>query len=59
MGQSAQAERSWQHPWLRIERMLRLLIGRQMSHEPSDERDKTLAAVIERRQEIEREGWFN
>jgi hypothetical protein len=30
-----------------------------MSHGPSDERDAALAAVIEKRQRIERAGWFN
>jgi len=46
------------HPWLCIERLTRLAIAARM-REPRDDADYALAAVLVRRREVERAGWFN
>jgi len=54
-----QGNGGWEHPWLRIERVLRSVIGDRMSQGPNGQRDLALAVVIQQRKQIEREGWFN
>jgi hypothetical protein len=53
-----QAARLW-HPWLRIDRLTRVLIAERLIHGPSDTIDHRLAGIIAERQRIERAGWFN
>lgn len=59
MAEELRADRAWQHPWLRIERALRIVIGARLTHSPSDARDRALLAVIVARRKLERAGWFN
>lgn len=49
----------WRHPWLTIERLTRLVIGYRLEQGPSELLDALLLAVMHRRQETERAGWFN
>jgi hypothetical protein len=50
-------ERLW-HPWLHIERLTRIAVAARLRL-LNDESDRALAAVLVRRHEIERAGWFN
>lgn len=59
MAEELEADRAWQHPWLRIERALRVIIGMRLSHGPSDARDRALLAMIVARRKVEGAGWFN
>jgi hypothetical protein len=54
----AEHARLW-HPWLRIERLVRLAVGARMREEPNDAADRALRAVLVQRRAIERAGWFN
>ena len=49
--------RLW-HPWLRIERLTRVVVAARLRMR-NDDADHALAAVLVRRHEIERAGWFN
>ena len=57
-GAMTDAHRRLWHPWLRIERLTRLVVAARRG-EPGDEADHTLAAVLGQRQRVERAGWFN
>jgi hypothetical protein len=45
------------HPWLHVERLTRLVLGRRLTGILQDDRE--LVAVMVRRREVERAGWFN
>lgn len=47
------------HPWLRIERLTRLAVAARMREQGDDEADHALVAILVRRREVERAGWFN
>jgi hypothetical protein len=50
--------RLW-HPWLRIERLVRLAVGARMRNGGDDKADHALMAILVRRREVERAGRFN
>jgi hypothetical protein len=54
-----EADRRWQHSWLRIDRELRPLIAERLEHGATDELDRKLAALIEEQRRVERADWFS
>ena len=49
----------WQHPWLRIERLIRALLADRLTRGPSASLDEALMTRIKEREEIQRAGWMN
>jgi len=49
----------WQHPWLRVERLIRSILADRLTRGPSESLDQVLMARIKERELIQRVGWFN
>ena len=49
----------WQHPWLRVERLIRSILADRLTRGPSESLDQVLMARIKERERIQRMGWFN
>ncbi len=53
------ADRSSQHPWLRVERLIRAVVVHRWSPEEWMTVKLGLRRALELRQQIRRAGWFN
>ena len=56
---SREAERRWQHPWLRIQLLLRAMLGTRWDAVAWPTIRAELRRVLRVRGEIQRMGWFN
>ncbi len=50
---------AWQHPWLRIERVIRTILGTRWEREASPLMKATLVKALREREKIRRAGWFS
>jgi hypothetical protein len=50
---------NWQHPWLRIELAIRVVLADRLTRGASPKVDELLLARVNDRERIERAGWFN
>ena len=53
------SDRAWQHPWLRIQRLIRSILADRLTRGPSPTVDQTLMVRVREREQIECAGWFN
>jgi len=51
--------RAWQHPWLRIERLIRSILGTPWDNKTWPTAKATLKQALEERKKIRRAGWMN
>jgi len=50
---------TWQHPWLRIERLIRSILGHRWDSTTWPTAKATLKRAMGERNQIRRAGWFN
>jgi len=53
------ANARWQHPWLRIERLIRSILGTPWDNKTWPTAKATLKQALEERKKIRRAGWMN
>ena len=53
------SDRSWQHPWLRIERLIRSILEVRWQGAVREVMRATLREAIKEREKIRRAGWWN
>ena len=53
------ASARWQHPWLRIERLIRSILGTRWDNKTWPAAKATLKPALEERKKILRAGWMN
>jgi hypothetical protein len=53
------ADRRWQHPWLRIERVVRMMLHTRWDAETWKQVKPEIKNVLAERIRIRRAGWFN
>ncbi len=51
--------REWQHPWLRIQRVLRAILTEEWSVEAWEQLRREIPNVLAEQSRIRRAGWFN
>lgn len=49
----------WQHPWLRVERLLRAILTEEWSAEAWRQLRQEIVTVLAERSWLRRVGWFN
>jgi hypothetical protein len=52
-------ERDWQHPWLRIERLIRTIGGSRWDHRTWPRVKRVLKIALAARRRLRGAGWFN
>jgi hypothetical protein len=52
-------ERTWQHPWLRIERLIRSIVHTYWDKATRLSAKETPKQAIEEKKKIRRAGWFS
>ena len=52
-------ERTWQHPWLGTERLIRSILETRWDNRTWPTAKATLRQVLEERKKIRRAGWMN
>jgi len=50
---------SWQHPWLRIQRLIRAILETSADREARAVMSMTLRDAVRERERIRRAGWFS
>ena len=53
------ADRAWQHPWLRLNRLLRAMVHERWSAETWPQVKAAFKKTLAMRSQIRRAGWFN
>jgi hypothetical protein len=58
-GEMIDADRAWPHPWLRINRVLRVMLHTRWSAEAWSQVRAEFKKALALRSQIRRAGWFN
>jgi hypothetical protein len=51
--------KAWQHPWLRVTRMIRTILHRPWSAEQWCQLEPEIPKLLAEQRRIRQEGWFN